>query len=522
MFLVIDEMIYMKRILNLLTLLSITFSMEAQQTDFNSFKPGLYPWTADDMENEGNAKHINVHGGGILLQDDIYYWFGEDKTANTALVGIMCYSSKDLYNWKKEGVALSVDPDGSGSDIESGCIMERPKVIYNEKTKKFVMYFHLELKGEGYSAARVGIASADRVTGPYIFHRSYRPNAGQLPLSLDGDESKIEILPYFGNLLTDYRTGHMSRDMTLFVDPDTKKAYHIFSSEGNGTLHIAELSDDYLSHTGKFERIAPGGSNEAPAIFKRKGRYYMITSGCTGWNPNAARQFSATDIMGPWTEFPNPCVGDKAHVTFDSQSTFILPVKGRKNAYIYMGDRWEQDNPITATHIWLPIQFDNGILKLEWEDEWNLDYFDRMNTYENLQGDIAAAEKFLSEVKIGTGMGEYECQAVTDFRKAIDAAKKISSVMDDDEIIDGIIELSNAATSFREKKKMGWKVNEIEPGDYFIKVGDKYLTNNDETDNSQLKFTAERISSGYAQVFILEKNDVTGRYKIISKKMIVS
>lgn len=44
--------------------------------------------------------------------------------------------------------------------------------------------------------------------------------------------------------------------MTLFVDDDGT-AYHIYSSEENLTLHIAELSDDYLSHTGKYIRIFP-------------------------------------------------------------------------------------------------------------------------------------------------------------------------------------------------------------------------------------------------------------------------
>ncbi len=44
--------------------------------------------------------------------------------------------------------------------------------------------------------------------------------------------------------------------MTLFVDDDGK-AYHIYSSEDNLTLQIAELADDYLSHTGKYIRIFP-------------------------------------------------------------------------------------------------------------------------------------------------------------------------------------------------------------------------------------------------------------------------
>ena len=77
----------------------------------------------------------------------------------------------------------------------------------------------------------------------------------------------------------DFEGGQMSRDMTLFVDDDGK-AYHIYSAEENLTLNIAELSDDYQSHSGRYVRVAPAGHNEAPAVFKRNGTYWMITSGC--------------------------------------------------------------------------------------------------------------------------------------------------------------------------------------------------------------------------------------------------
>ena len=66
----------------------------------------------------------------------------------------------------------------------------------------------------------------------------------------------------------DLKDGQMSRDMTLFVDDDGK-AYHIYSSEENLTLHIAELTDDYLQHSGRYIRIFHGGHNEAPALFKK-------------------------------------------------------------------------------------------------------------------------------------------------------------------------------------------------------------------------------------------------------------
>jgi hypothetical protein len=73
------------------------------------------------------------------------------------------YSSKDLYNWKDEGIALPVSADPQ-SEIVKGCVIERPKVIFNKKTGKFVMWFHLELKDQGYNAARSAVAVADQIT----------------------------------------------------------------------------------------------------------------------------------------------------------------------------------------------------------------------------------------------------------------------------------------------------------------------------------------------------------------------
>ena len=336
--------------------------------------------------------HVNAHGGGMLYHEGTYYWFGEHKGAKSsaAFVGVTCYSSDDLYHWNYQGVALNVEKDPA-SDITEGCILERPKVIYNKKTNKFVLYFHLELKGKGYEAARVGVAVSNQVVGPYTFLKSLRPNAGHWPLNMTKAQSsatiKVEDFKHRGTddwrqavidgLFTrrDFEGGQMSRDMTLFVDDDGN-AYHIYSSEDNQTLQLAELSDDYLSYTGKYIRIAPGGRNEAPALFKKDGHYFLITSGCTGWAPNTARLFSAETIWGPWTEQANPCIGDDAHLTFHSQSTFVLPVVGKKDAFIFMADRWTPKNPIDARYIWLPIRFENGLPVLKWLNKWDLNIFE--------------------------------------------------------------------------------------------------------------------------------------------------
>lgn len=379
--------IFLHIIFAVITILFFNDGLKAQQTDYKNFHPG-------ELWLDNNGKHINAHGGGILYENETYYWFGEHKIAgsegNKAQVGVHCYSSKDLYNWKDEGIALSVDTVDESSEITRGCVLERPKVVFNEKTGKYVMWFHLELKGEGYSAARCGVAVSDNVTGPFKYLRSLRPNAGKWPvnaaandtLTAEGGDSTLLKIPgkeravagYY--LRRDYPVGQMARDMTIFKDDDDK-AYLIYASEENYTMNISELSDDYTSFTDKWYRLFPGGHNEAPAMFKVNKKYYLITSGCTGWAPNAARSAVASSIWGPWKELGNPCVGEDSELTFHSQSTFALPVQGKKNAFIFMADRWHPQNPIDGRYIWLPIEFKEGGIILRWRDEWNLDFYNK-------------------------------------------------------------------------------------------------------------------------------------------------
>ena len=99
----------------------------------------------------------------------------------------------------------------------------------------------------------------------------------------------------------------------------------------------------------------------------------MITSGCTGWDPNEARMFSASSIFGPWTQHPNPCEGLKSEITFGGQSTYIFKVEGNENKYIFMADIWCPQHPRDARYIWLPIQFRNGVPYIKWIDSWTLE-----------------------------------------------------------------------------------------------------------------------------------------------------
>jgi beta-xylosidase len=374
-----------KRLSGVLICVILIFAFQIKR----NFEPGKI-WKDDQ------GVHINAHGGGFLIHKNTYYWFGEHKIAgkegNKAQVGVSVYSSKDLFNWKNEGIALSVH-DEENSLLVKGCIIERPKVIYNKKTKKFVMWFHHELKDRGYEAAMTGLAVSDQVTGPYQYIKSVNPNPGIWPSNYP-DSFKImpvDLEKYVRPsqewkdavvngvyLRRDFEKGQMARDMTLFVDDDGK-AYHFYSSENNQTLHVAELTDDYLDFTGNYTRVLHGQQNEAPAIFKKDGKYFMFSSGLTGWKPNPGKSAKADHPMGPWTPLGNMCIGteEEMNTTFWSQSTYVIPVIGKKNAFIYVGDRWTPENPIDGRYIWLPVEFENEKPVLRWRDSWDLSLFDK-------------------------------------------------------------------------------------------------------------------------------------------------
>ncbi len=310
-----------------------------------SFTPGKI-W----LDTAGNP--IQAHGGGILYHEGIYYWFGENKNGRTRpgsavgwyvdAIGVSCYASTDLYNWENKGLVLPAVSEPAGHDLHTSRIIERPKVIYNNLTGRFVMFVHVDTPD--YQTARLGIATSEKVTGPYQYLGS--------------------IIPH----------GSDSRDMTVFKDEDGK-AYLFHSSEWNATLYAGELSGDYCQTTSNFTRNFEQGYREAPAVFKRQGKYYLLSSGCTGWEPNPAQVATAEKILGPWKVLGNPCVGRNSVQTFLAQSAFVFPVAGRLDAFIAMFDRWNIHDLGRSRYIWLPIRFSGESLRIEWMDEWDLSFW---------------------------------------------------------------------------------------------------------------------------------------------------
>ncbi|MFO1488947.1 MAG: glycoside hydrolase family 43 protein [Verrucomicrobiota bacterium] len=325
-----------------------------------------------------DGKPINAHGGGMLHHGGKYFWYGEFKTGKTYLpdcnkswggtrvdtVGVSCYSSTNLTDWKNEGIVLSAVKNDTNSDLHVSKVLERPKVVYNAATRKFVLWMHVD--STDYAAARSGVAVSDSPTGPFQYRGSFRPNAGVWPLNAT-DADKIPDKT--NNLARDFAGGQMARDFTVFVDDDAR-AYLFYSSEGNPTLHISLLTDDYLKPTDKFVRAFIHRSMEAPTVFKHGGKYYFIGSGCTAWEPNAARSAVADNIFGPWQELGNPCSGPEADKTFRSQSTYVLPLGAGR--FIFMADRWKQWNLPDSRYVWLPLTISaNGRPVVLWQDRWS-------------------------------------------------------------------------------------------------------------------------------------------------------
>lgn len=294
------------------------------------------------LDNKGEK--IQAHGGMILNHNGIYYWYGENKNAENKIsksggrrvdfIGISCYSSTDLINWNYEGLVLEADLDNIDSDLHPSKVVERPKVIYNAKNDNFVMWLHVD--DYAYKYAGVGVAISDSPKGPFKYLTSKNPNR------MD------------------------SRDMTVFQDIDGK-AYLIHSTDWNRSLCISQLNEDYTDFTGVFSKIFVDQFREAPAVVYYEGRYYMVTSGCTGWNSNAALYGYSDNLLSGWRLVDNPCMGKNYRITFFGQSTYILNINDKP--YLML-DHWNPNDLRNSAYSILPIKIDGKYMEINWQDEF--------------------------------------------------------------------------------------------------------------------------------------------------------
>ncbi len=413
------------------------------------------------------SDELGVDADAVVTAEDdgqtVYYWYGEDRSNGYYdSPGVSMYSSTDTYNWTNEGVVLrsvtsrdelttpyfddlydtvaddgtvreelvddlyfhlNVDATAPDGSAQLNAIFERPKVLHNERTGQWVMWWHSDGSvtpgGSNYARSMAGVAVADSPTGPFAVQGVYRlyneptyRTACNMPSAVPGQ----------------------ARDMTVFKDDDGV-AYIAYSSEENRSLYIARLDEDYTnvaktvasdavgiqySADGRYPRIFADGTEgapvagedytivrrcgllEAPAIFVHDGRYYVVASGATGWNPNPLTYYTADDILGTWIRGVDPddphetvqyntipeggdgllAVGDVRRTTFGSQSTHVLPLGDGR--FVYMGDRWNA-GAADSTYVWLPLVVgENGRIEMRnpvtedarWAEGWTPAYWD--------------------------------------------------------------------------------------------------------------------------------------------------
>ncbi len=346
---------------------------------YNSFQPGQV-W----LDTEG--KRIQAHGGSVFYENGIYYWYGENKEKSDGRNGIWhwgvrCYSSRDLYNWKDEGIIIPPDEEDPSSPLHPSRCMDRPHIIYNKRTGKYVCW--LKIMNEDFSQAST-ILTADRLLGPYTMVRT-----GLYPL------------------------GMSAGDFDLAVAEDGK-AYYYFERVHSETI-CADLTEDYTDVTGyystHFPRKSPPDVREATAHFVRKGKHYLLTSGTTGYYPNPTETAVADTWHGPYRELGITHPEDDTNTSFHSQISCVFKVQGKKDLFIACADRWlpeemhrdykiysqmfrsqfDPDAPefdeslmgepalehtSIADYVWLPIRFDGEMAYIDWKDEWRTEDYE--------------------------------------------------------------------------------------------------------------------------------------------------
>ena len=322
----------------------------------------------DWRDTDGNI--INASDGGIIYQNGKYHWYGmalRPLAVNSGPyggqmtdIGVVMYESEDLLNWKYEGVILAVSDDPQ-SELYAPMRFERPKIIYNEKTKQFVLWCHyVKYPGDhgcGCGDADMGLAVCDTVNGEYKWLGYTRPI----------DENG------------------WVRDMTVYKDFDGC-AYLIYDRhtadpllgdktgglQGDRCLHVVKLSEDYLSFTDTYKRIECAAWREAPVVAYKNGYYYIVTSGLTGWETNQAQAFRTKHLLDEWESIGDPCVDDVTRTTFNTQGSNAFTVEG-KDVQIIMLERHNTANFEKCSYVWLPIEFnENNTVSLRYVKEWSL------------------------------------------------------------------------------------------------------------------------------------------------------
>lgn len=332
---------------------------------------------------DDNGKRIQAHGGYIFIDGDTFYWYGENKEKTTGknkmwTYGIRYYSSQDFYNWKDEGYLIQASSDRNNVMFYERRI-DRPHIIRNRKGQ-YVCWIKYN------DSASFAIFTADSFRGPYTLieekYQAYGKKCGDFDFNYDDNG-----------------------DIYLFVETDHKD------------LISAKLNEDATACIGEpvyhYQGVNPPFTREGVTCFKRNGKYYLLTSGMSGYIPNPSEAAVADHISGPYRILGDPHVDEPGVSSYNSQLSCIFRYP-EKDLYIAVADRWVPEfvvdekvherltrtiaanfdrnykssfkdklwllktplmgkaNTSISDYVILPLEFEDDMPKIRWHDEWRI------------------------------------------------------------------------------------------------------------------------------------------------------
>ncbi|TSJ39159.1 family 43 glycosylhydrolase [Mucilaginibacter corticis] len=288
---------------------------------------------------------VDAHDGEIAYFNGTYYLYGtsygcgfEWGHKDAPFCGFEVYSSKDMVTWTDKGTLFDASTPVWQTRCNGntyGCF--RPHVIYNSKTKLYVLWINVYDNRVGYR-----VFTSKTPVGPFV----------------EQAEPKLAVN-------ADAAVGGLNNgDHDTFVDDDGKAYLAYTDWHAKGAIAIEQLSDDYLTGTGKVVQAVTKESTEAPALFKRKGIYYLIYSdpNCGYCGGTGASYRTAKSPLGPWSEgikiSDNSCGG---------QPSFVSSIKLKTgDVFLFGSDLWNNaaKNESLANYYWAPLKFnEDGSIK---------------------------------------------------------------------------------------------------------------------------------------------------------------
>lgn len=259
---------------HLLISLLLCFACVAMAQTTNAPLPALPGANADP--------HIAVFG------DTFYLYPTTDGSEGWMATDFRAWSSKDLRNWKDEGVILDLPRDLTWAKVRAWA----PAIA--QKNGKYYFYFSAE--------QNIGVAVSDKPTGPF------KDPLGK-PLVSKGAFRAQSI------------------DPMVFVDDDGA-AYLYF---GQGNCFVVKLNEDMISFDPQqVQRITPPGYNEGSFLFKRKGVYYLSWSEFDTRDPRYSVAYGTSNSpLGPFKKADaNPILQQKGAVLGAGHHS-IVQIPGR-------------------------------------------------------------------------------------------------------------------------------------------------------------------------------------------------